>query len=75
MTFRSDLDQASSAIERAIAINAKHETERLKLIDAINKAIVVIGVLTIFGLAVMHGAEQSRKFVLDQQEITHVSAK
>jgi len=75
MTFRSDLDQASSAIERAIAINANHETERLKLIDALNKAIVVIGVLTLFGLAVMHGAEQSRKIALDQQEITHVSAK
>jgi hypothetical protein len=75
MTVRSDLDQASSAIERAIAINANHETERLKLIDALNKAIVVIGVFTIFGLAVMHGAEQSRKFVLDRQEQEHVASK
>jgi hypothetical protein len=67
-TFHSDLNSASDGIQRAIELNDKIHAERLRMIDALNKAIVVIGVIALFGLAVMHGAGQSRGFVLDQRE-------
>lgn len=75
MTFHSDLTSASDGIQRAIALNDKIHAERLRMIDAINKAIVVIGVLSIFAIAVMHGAEQSHKIALDRQEIEHALAR
>jgi hypothetical protein len=72
MTFSADLTSASDGIQRAIALNDKIHAERLRMIDALNKAIVVIGTLSMFGIAVMAGAEQSRKIALDRQEIEHV---
>lgn len=51
MTFHSDIDEASSAIERASYINDRHHAERLNMIAAINKAIVVIGMLMLFGVS------------------------
>lgn len=75
MTFHSDLTSASDTIARVAAINAKHEAERQRMIEVLNQAIVLIGVLTLFGLAVMHGAEQSRKIALDRQEQEHVASK
>ena len=72
MTFRSDLDQASSSVDLAIAINANHETERLKLIAALNKALVVIGMLALFGVAFVwslnEADRQLKQQFLDQQE-------
>lgn len=67
-TFHSDLTSASDGIQRATALNDKIHAERLRMIDALNKAIVVIGVLVVFAIAVLHGAGQSRDFVKDQQE-------
>jgi hypothetical protein len=72
MTFRSDLDQASSAIERAIALNDSMQAERQRIRDALNKAIVVIGSLALFGV-VFSGAfsvadEAFRKQGLERQE-------
>lgn len=75
MTFHSDLTSASDTIARVAAINAKHEAERQRMIQGLNQAIVLIGVLTLFGLAVMHGAEQSRKIALDRQDIEHALAR
>jgi len=72
MTFHSDLTSASDTIARVAAINAKHEAERQRMIRGLNQAIVLIGVLTLFALAVMHGDEQSHRIVLDRQEIEHV---
>lgn len=75
MTFHSDLTSASDGIQRAIALNDKLEAERLRIMDAISKAIVVIGMLALLGIAVVAGAEQSRKIALDRQEIEHAVAR
>lgn len=60
------------AIERVIAINEKHEAERQRMMHGLNQAIVLIGIAALFGLAVMHGAEQSHRIALDHQEQEHV---
>lgn len=75
MTFHSDITSASTAIARAIAINDKHEAERQRMQRALNQAIVLIGIAALFGLAVMHGAEQSHRIALDLQEQEHVQRR
>jgi hypothetical protein len=62
MTFRSDLDQASSAIERAIALNDSMQAERQRMIAGLNQAIALFGcaVVVFLSFALVGAPEMSR---------------
>ncbi|MEK1893184.1 MAG: hypothetical protein AAAB20_07885 [Rhizobium sp.] len=62
------MEQAQSALDKAIALNAKAEAERLNLIAALNKAIVVIGTLALFGVAFVWSMnEADRQFSIQDK--------
>lgn len=80
MTFRSDIDEASAAIERASAINDRIQTEHLNMIAALNKALVVIGMLAMFGVAFVWSLnEADRQFARqdrhNQENVRHVVSR
>ncbi len=64
-----DLQKASAAIERATAINEKIEAERRRIIQALNRTIVVVCCLSLLGVwALSEADKQLHKKQLDQQE-------
>lgn len=71
------MEQAQAYLDRAKALNAKHEAARQQMRDALNKAIVVIGMLGMFGVAFvwsMSAADDAFKAqdLRNQESIRHV---
>ncbi|NTA27446.1 hypothetical protein [Allorhizobium ampelinum] len=63
-----DLHQAQSFVDRAAAINAKADHERMSIMRAINKAIVVVLFLGFAGTFIVAAEEHQKKMDLINQE-------
>lgn len=70
MTFRTDLSEAQSFIDRAQQINAKAEIARLAKIKAINSAITLILTIAAIGIFFAVAEKQQAYQDRDRQEIT-----
>jgi len=62
------MEQAQAYLDRAKALNAKHEAARQQMRDALNKAVVVIGMLGLFGVAFVWSMnEADRQFSIQDK--------